>query len=96
MAQSQKKGTSHTQQKHRLKRIEGQIRGISKMVEEQRYCIDILTQIKAVKSAMSGLEQNIIEQHLDHCVHKAVNSKNKSESNEMLKEIKDLLKKTQR
>ena len=93
MAKTRKKGTAHTKQLHRLNRIEGQIRGLSKMVEEQRYCIDILTQIKAVRSALSAVEQNIVEQHLNHCVHKAIASKNREESEEMLQEIKELLKK---
>lgn len=89
-----KKGTSHSKQLHRLKRIEGQIRGIAKMVEEQRYCIDILIQVKAVKSALSSFETNIIEEHLNHCVLKAINSKNHNEAKEVIKEIKELLKKT--
>ncbi len=91
-----KKGTSHHTQLHRLNRIEGQIRGLSKMVEDQRYCVDILTQIKAVKSALSSVEQNIIQEHLSRCVHQAITSKNKKESQKMLQEIKVLLKSIQR
>lgn len=89
-----KKGASHTKQQHKVNRIEGQVRGIGKMIEEQRYCIDILTQLKAIKSALTSLEQDIVEQHLNHCVHKAIKSKNSSEVEEMLKEINALLKKT--
>lgn len=89
-----KKGTSHIDQLKRLNRIGGQIRGISNMIEEQRYCIDILTQIRAVKSAISSLESKIIEDHLNHCVHRAIDAKSKKEAGQMIKEIQDLLKKT--
>lgn len=91
---SKRKGAEHTQQLNRLNRVAGQIRGVAKMIEDQRYCMDILTQIKAVKSAISAVEQNVIEQHLNHCLHKAIDSKNTKETTEMLKEIKELLKKT--
>ena len=91
MAVKKKKGTVHTKELHRLNRIEGQVRGLSKMIEDQRYCIDILTQIRAVKSALVSLEINIIDAHLSHCVHNALHSKNKSETNKMIQEIKDLL-----
>jgi len=89
-----KKGASHIKQLHRLNRIEGQIRGISKMVEDQRYCIDIVSQIRAVKSALSSLEGKIVEEHLDHCVHKAISSKDRKEAEQTVSEIKDLLKKS--
>lgn len=89
-----KKGTSHSTQLHRLNRIEGQVRGIARMIEEQRYCVDILTQIKAIRSALSSVEGKIIEEHLNHCVYKAIESKNRRETDEMITEIKDLLKAT--
>lgn len=89
-----KKGAKHTDQVKRLNRIGGQIKGISAMIEDQRYCIDILTQIRAVKSALSSLESKIVEEHLDHCVHQAVNGKDRNEADKMIREIKDLLKKT--
>lgn len=76
----------------RLKRIEGQVRGVSKMVEEGKYCVDIVNQIKAVKSALSSLEGLIIEDHLNHCVQKAISGKDKKEATAMIDEIKDLLK----
>ena len=88
-----KKGINHESQLPRLKRVEGQIRGISKMVEEERYCVDILTQLKAVKAALKSLEANILEEHLNHCVHKAVSSGNSKESKEMVSEIIKLVKK---
>ena len=86
------KGTPHSAEISKLKRIEGQVRGIIKMVEDERYCIDILTQLKAVKSALATVERNIIDDHLSHCVHSAIASKDKSRTNQVMKEIKDLLK----
>ena len=52
----------------RLSRIEGQVRGLSRMVEEDRYCIDVLTQIRAVRAALDKVEQEILHEHLNHCV----------------------------
>jgi DNA-binding FrmR family transcriptional regulator len=52
----------------RLHRIEGQVRGIERMVEEERYCIDILTQISAVNTALESLAFRILDDHVDHCV----------------------------
>jgi DNA-binding FrmR family transcriptional regulator len=52
----------------RLKRIEGQVRGIARMVEEDKYCIDILTQVAAVNSAMHAVSLGLLENHLQHCV----------------------------
>ena len=89
----EKKGTDHSLHLKRLKRVEGQIRGIYKMIEEQRYCMDILMQIKAVKSSLSSLENKIIEEHLNFCVHKALIGKDINESTGMIQEIKGLLKK---
>ena len=86
-----KKGTSHEAQLKQLKRIEGQVRGISKMIEEKRYCIDILQQFKAIKSSLKAVERKVIGEHLDHCVYKAVSSKNKKEANEVIEEIKELM-----
>lgn len=87
----EKKGTSHTSHLNRLKRLEGQIRGIAKMIEEKRYCMEILTQIKAVRSALGSLEEKIIEQHIDHCVRKAIGSNDKNEKGLVIKEIMELL-----
>lgn len=61
------------------------------MIEEQRYCVDILQQIKAIKSALRALELNIVDGHLNHCVYKAVKSKSRTEAQEIIDEIKDLL-----
>ena len=60
--------------KRRLHRIEGQVRGIERMVDEDRYCIDILTQVGAVKTALESLGFEILEDHVAHCVHDAIAS----------------------
>ncbi|MBS9533253.1 metal-sensitive transcriptional regulator [Mycobacterium sp. M1] len=55
----------------RLRRIEGQVRGIAKMIDEDKYCIDVLTQISAVSSALRSVALNLLDEHLGHCVHGA-------------------------
>jgi DNA-binding FrmR family transcriptional regulator len=60
--------------KKRLHRIEGQVRGIERMVDEDRYCIDILTQVSAVKTALESLGFEILEDHVSHCVKGALAS----------------------
>ena len=52
----------------RLKKIEGQVRGIQKMIEEEKYCIDVITQTSAVKQGLSSIEDILLESHLSHCV----------------------------
>ncbi|OBH09738.1 metal-sensitive transcriptional regulator, partial [Mycobacterium sp. E1747] len=56
----------------RLRRIEGQVRGIARMIEEDKYCIDVLTQISAVNSALRSVALNLLDEHLNHCVTRAV------------------------
>ena len=56
----------------RLRRIEGQVRGIARMIDEEKYCIDILTQVSAVKSALQSVALGLLEEHLNHCVSHAV------------------------
>jgi DNA-binding FrmR family transcriptional regulator len=58
----------------RLKRIEGQVRGVSKMVEDDRYCIDVLQQISAATRALQGVALHLLDEHLRHCVVEAVNA----------------------
>lgn len=58
----------------RLKRIEGQVRGIERMVDQEEYCIDILTQISAVNSALKKVAVGLLDDHLRHCVHRAIDS----------------------
>ena len=70
-----------------LKRIEGQVRGVQKMVEEDRYCIDIVTQIEAVRAALARVESDLLRRHMQHCVHKAITSKNASEQERVIEEL---------
>jgi len=62
----------------RLSRIEGQVRGLSKMVDEDRYCIDIVTQISAVRAALRRVEEEVLRDHVSHCVEHAIASGNKT------------------
>jgi DNA-binding FrmR family transcriptional regulator len=67
--------TSHkTQVQVRLKRIEGQVRGVQKMVEDDRYCIDVLTQVGAVKAALEAVALLLLQDHTEHCVVEAIQS----------------------
>lgn len=63
----------------RLNRIKGQLEGITKMITEDKYCIDIITQTSAVKSAISALEDEMLESHLSHCLHKETNKERLTE-----------------
>ncbi len=60
--------------KKRLHRIEGQVRGLERMVDDDRYCIDILTQVSAVRTALESLGLEILEDHVNHCVHDALSA----------------------
>lgn len=82
-----KKNADHSSDIQRLKRISGQIDGIKKMIEEKRYCTDILTQTKAVRAALKALEVSILEKHLNHCVSGAFESKSKIESQKKMTEL---------
>ena len=70
-----------------LNRVEGQVRGIAKMVEDDRYCIDVVTQIEAARAALARIESDLLRQHLGHCVHRAKNSKNASEQAKVIEEL---------
>ena len=75
----------------RLKRIEGQVRGLSKMVEEDRYCMDILMQIAAVQQALRGVSRELMHKHLEFCVHDAVAKGDKGREGELYQEMLDLI-----
>ena len=84
---------SHENQLVRLKKVEGQIRGIQNMIDERRYCMDILSQIRAVTGAMRKIESGILVSHLQHCVNDAITSSNPKESAMKIIEIKRLFEK---
>lgn len=71
----------------RLSRIEGQVRGLSKMVDEDRYCIDIVTQISAVRAALRRVEEEILKDHVSHCVEHAILSGNKADQRQKISEL---------
>ena len=75
----------------RLRRIEGQIRGLQKMVEEDRYCADIITQIASVQEALRGVARNLMRNHLRHCAAKALRSGKKQETQAMYDELLELI-----
>ena len=77
----------------RLSKVEGQIRGIRKMIDEDRYCIDILSQTRAVTAAMRKIEDLIMEQHLNTCVLNSMKSGDKEDQKEKISEIMDVLSK---
>lgn len=74
---------------NRLKRIEGQVRGIQKMVEEDRYCVDVLVQISAINAALKKVGFSMMERHTKHCVSHVVQS---GEGNEAIEELMDVMK----
>ena len=81
---------------NRLRRVEGQVRGITQMVENDRYCIDILHQLQAVKSALARAEDEILKNHAAHCIADAIASGDVSEQQEKFGELIDLFSKTKR
>lgn len=78
---------SKTSVQKRLVRIEGQVRGLSKMVDDDRYCIDIVTQISAVRAALRRVEEEVLRDHVAHCVEHAIASGNKSDQREKITEL---------
>jgi DNA-binding FrmR family transcriptional regulator len=74
----------------RLSRIEGQVRGVARMVEEDRYCIDILNQIQAVKAALRRVEEEILKGHAAHCVAHAIKSGDAKDQKKKFDELVEL------
>jgi DNA-binding FrmR family transcriptional regulator len=80
----------------RLSRIEGQVRGLARMVDEDRYCIDIVTQISAVRAALRRAEEEILRDHVAHCVEHAIASGNRQDQRQKIAEIMDVLGRAER
>jgi CsoR family transcriptional regulator, copper-sensing transcriptional repressor len=80
----------------RLLRIEGQVRGLARMVEDDRYCIDIVTQISAVRAALKRVEEEVLRDHVGHCVEHAIASGNADAQREKIAELIELLARSQR
>lgn len=79
----------------RLARLEGQVRGITRMIQQDRYCVDILAQTAAVRSALKGVERLVLENHARHCVEAAIASGAPDEQREKFNELIALLQKAQ-
>jgi len=85
--------TTHEEEIVRLNRIEGQVRGIKNMIQEKRYCIDILTQLSSVVGAIKSVEKNILERHLKGCVTMSFTKKDTEEREKKIDEVIDVLRK---
>ena len=86
-----KKNPDHADNIVALRRIEGQVRGVQGMIEDRKYCIDILTQIAAVKGALSRVEEKILEKHFRNCVTDAVKGTSEKEKQQKMDEILKLI-----
>jgi CsoR family transcriptional regulator, copper-sensing transcriptional repressor len=80
----------------RLNRIEGQVRGLARMIEEDRYCIDIVTQIAAVRAALRRVEESVLRDHINHCVRHAIASGDKAEQEQKVAELMEVLSRSER
>ena len=81
---------------NRLSRIEGQVRGVARMVDEGRYCIDVLTQLQAVKAALVRVESEMLKDHLSHCIESAIVSGDAEEQRRKANELITLLERANR
>lgn len=82
---------TRTSCRKRLSRIEGQVRGIARMIDEDRYCVDVVTQISAVRAALRRVEHEVLRDHVGHCVTHAMHSGSRSEQERKIEELMDLL-----
>jgi DNA-binding FrmR family transcriptional regulator len=76
---------------NRLSRVEGQVRGVARMVEQDRYCIDVLTQIEAIRAALGRVESELLKGHLNHCIEGAIVSGDRGEQRKKAAELIQLL-----
>ena len=83
----------HDEELVRLRRIEGQVHGIQKMIGDRRYCIDILTQLESVVGAVRSVEENILERHLNGCVRDSFLGDDQKDRMQKISEIVDILRK---
>ena len=80
----------------RLRRIEGQVRGLARMVEDDRYCIDVVTQIAAVRAALRRAEEEILRDHVASCVDEAIRSGNRADQRRKVAELMDVVRRAER
>lgn len=83
--------TTHEEQLIFLRKIEGQVRGVQKMIKDNRYCVDILTQLHSIIGAILRIENEILRKHLEGCVTRALKGKSESEKQKKIEEIIDLI-----
>ena len=78
---------THKSQLPRLKRARGQVDGVIRMIEEERYCVDVLTQLRAARAALRRVEQAVLREHAEHCIAGATQSKKPRDAEEKLEEL---------
>ncbi len=86
----------HRAQVSRLRRVEGQVRGVAAMIEQGRYCVDILTQLQAARAALARVEREVLDAHAQACVARAAASGDPQEAGAKLAELTELLKRAMR
>ena len=86
--------TNKPKLRNRLSRIEGQVRGVARMIDEDRYCIDILVQIRAARAALARVESELLREHLEHCIVGAMVSGDEAEQRRKAAELVELLQRT--
>ncbi len=85
------KHASHKDQVARLKRVHGQVGGVIRMVEEERYCIEILTQLRAARAALRKVEQAVLQAHAQHCISGSLRAGSRAEAEARLEELFEAL-----
>jgi DNA-binding FrmR family transcriptional regulator len=85
------KHARHTSQLERLRRVEGQVGGLVRMVEQERYCVDILTQIRAARAALRRVEEAVLREHVEHCVTQAIRSGDAAQQKAKVDELLDVV-----
>ena len=88
--------TTHSENKARLARIEGQVRAVGRMIDDGAYCIDIITQIQAARAALQSVSKTILEKHLKHCVANALEQRDEAKIDQQLEEIMDVIKRMEK
>ena len=91
-----KKHPNHADSLVALRRIEGQVRGVQRMIEDRKYCIDILTQLYAIKGALSRVEEKILKKHFQHCVADVIKGTSDKEKQQKMDEILKLIHQTRK
>lgn len=81
---------------NRLKRIEGQVRGVARMIEEDRYCLDVLTQLRALRAALLRVETQLLQEHLTHCIEDAIVSGDAGAQRKKAAELIELLSRSEK